>query len=64
VLIREKILARYARNHLLNGYIVLDKPNHSEKKYAEWLKVLSPYTQCKEINNNERYALFKCSAAN
>jgi len=64
VLIREKILARYAKNHLFNGYIVLDKPNHSEKKYAEWLKVLGPYTQCKEINNNERYALFKCSAAN
>jgi hypothetical protein len=60
--IREAILSRYAKNHLLNGYIVLDTSSHSEKNYTEWLKALSPYTQCKEVKNNARYALYKCIA--
>ena len=62
--LRETILSRYAGNHALNGYIVLDKPSHLEKNYAEWLKALSPYTQCKEVKNNARYALYKCIAVN
>ena len=60
--IRAEILARYANSHKLEGYILLDIDHHPQKIYQEWLKVLSPYTDCQMIQSGKAYALYQCSS--